>query len=77
MIPVVAGSIPVVHPINFPHKSMAYGYFTEKYCSFGQFLDSFVLRPARSGGGVPPTSVLLKVQALRSLNEPQSHLRWF
>ena len=44
---------------------------------FGQFLDSFILRLARSGGGVPPTSVLLKVQALRSLNEPQSHLRWF
>ena len=37
VIPVVAGSIPVVHPINFPHKSMAYGYFTEKYCSLGNF----------------------------------------
>ena len=31
------GSIPVVHPINFSNKSMAYGYFTEKYCSLGSF----------------------------------------
>ena len=37
VIPVVAGSIPVVHPINFLYKSMTYGYFTEKYCSLGSF----------------------------------------
>ena len=27
VIPVVAGSIPVVHPINIPNRSMAYDYF--------------------------------------------------
>ena len=31
VIPVVAGSIPVVHPINFSYKSMAYDYFRQKY----------------------------------------------
>jgi len=29
----VAGSIPVVHPINFAYQSMTYGYFTVKYGS--------------------------------------------
>ena len=33
VIPVVAGSIPVVHPINFAYQSMTYGYFTVKYGS--------------------------------------------
>ena len=33
VIPVVAGSIPVVHPINIRYKSKAYGYFTGKYGS--------------------------------------------
>ena len=37
VIPVVAGSIPVVHPINFLYKSMTYGYFTEKYGSLTSF----------------------------------------
>jgi hypothetical protein len=31
------GSIPVVHPINFLYKSMAYGYFRQKYWSLGSF----------------------------------------
>ena len=59
VIPVVAGSIPVVHPINFLYKSMTYGYFTQKYGSltsfwpvFDQFLTSFVLKPPRSSGNI-------------------------
>jgi hypothetical protein len=31
VIPVVAGSIPVVHPIKFLYKSMTYDYLTEEY----------------------------------------------
>jgi hypothetical protein len=27
------GSIPVVHPINYPYKSMTYDYFKRKYGS--------------------------------------------
>jgi hypothetical protein len=38
VIPVVAGSIPVVHPINFLYKSMIYDYFTGKYWEFDSIL---------------------------------------
>jgi hypothetical protein len=37
VIPVVAGSIPVVHPINYPYKSMTYDYFKRKYGSLTSF----------------------------------------
>ena len=37
VIPVVAGSIPVVHPINFLYKSMTYDYFMQKYGSLTSF----------------------------------------
>jgi hypothetical protein len=33
----VAGSIPVVHPINFLYKSMTYDYFMQKYGSLTSF----------------------------------------
>jgi hypothetical protein len=37
VIPVVAGSIPVVHPINSLYKSIAYDYFTQKYSPLTSF----------------------------------------
>ena len=37
VIPVVAGSIPVVHPINILYRSMAYDYFNGEYGSLTSF----------------------------------------
>jgi hypothetical protein len=41
VIPVVAGSIPVVHPINFLYKSMIYDNFAGKYWEFDSILTIF------------------------------------
>jgi hypothetical protein len=55
VIPVVAGSIPVVHPINSLYKSMIYHYFRCKYWKFDSILTVLLCNPPRSIKLVIPT----------------------